>query len=275
MTRLLDDSTPIRADVPITLHPDSLLGIGQPLEAEGTLGNSVLAAAREGLRLCYDLFGRMNDAERDLQAIADPARRRQQPAERGGRTEYIGDVRMKNGKPTRVVDAEEFIVAAEKAFARVSPAIDRRLKELNGYRDALEGRVATALDHPARKTPEGLALAAEVRSHIKGLKKSEERTRFVMQAIDVGDIPTVAAVLHAQPFLSGLAPADHTTLRSRAAAKFAPVDSAQLAATEAAIDHVSTSGSRLVARFAEIAALRNVPAAKAAKSIKALEGAGR
>lgn len=275
MTRLLDDSTPIRADVPITLHPDSLLGIGQPLEVEGTLGNNALAAAREGLRLCYDLFGRMNDAERDLQAIADPARRRQHPAERGGRTEYSDNVRMKNGRPTRVVDAEEFIVAAEKAFARVSPAIDRRLKELNGYRDTLETRVATALDHPARKSAEGLALAAEVRAHIKGLKKDEDRARFVMQAVEAGDIPTVAAVLHAQPFLSGLAPAEHARLRAQAAAKFAPVDSAQLEATEAAINHVSASGSRLVGRFGEIVALRNAPAAKAALSIKALEGAGR
>lgn len=274
MPRLLDDSTPIRPDVPISLHPDSLLGFGEALDAEGTLGTNVLAAARESLRLCYDLFGRMNDAERDLQAIADPARRRQHPVERGGRTDYSDNVRMKNGKPTRVVDAEEFIVAAEQAFARVGPAIDRRVKELNGYRDALEGRVATTLDYPARKTPEGLALAAEVRAHIKGLK-ADERMKFVAQAIEAGDVPTVAAVLHAQPFLSGLSPDTYATLRARAATKFAPVDNAQLAATEAAIKHVTTAGSALVKRFGDITAMRNAPAAKAAKSIKALEGAGR
>lgn len=275
MPRLIDDSTPIRPDVPLGLHPDSLLGFSEALTTEGTLGPNVLAAARESLRLCYDLFGRMNDAERDLQAMADPARRRQHPAERGGRTDYTDNVRMKNGKPTRVVDAEEFIVAAEQAFARVGPAIDRRLKELDGYRNTLEQRVATALDHPARKTAEGLALAAEVRSHIKGMKKPDERMKFVTQAIDAGDIPTVAAVLHAQPFLSGLEPETHATLRARAAAKFAPVDDAQLAATEAAITHVTASGSALVKRFGDVTALRNAPAAKAAKSIKALEGAGR
>jgi len=275
MPRLIDDSTPIRPDVPLGLHPDSLLGIGEPLDVEGTLGTNVLAAARESLRLCYDLFGRMNDAERDLQAIADPARRRQYAADKGGRTDYSDNVRMKNGKPTRVVDAEEFIVAAEQAFARVGPAIDRRLKELEGYRTTLEQRVATALDHPARKTPEGLALAAEVRSHIKAMKKPDERMKFVAQAIDTGDIPTVAAVLHAQPFLSGFAPEAHTTLRARAAAKFAPVDDAQLSATDAAIRHVTASGSALVKRYGDVIALRNAPAAKAAKSIKALEGTGR
>lgn len=270
-----DESTPIRADVPLGLHPDSLMGLGQTLNAEGTLGVPVLSAAREGLRLCYDLFGRMNEAERDLQAIADPARRRQHPAEGSGRTEYSDNVRMKNGRPTRVVDAEEFIAAAEKAFARVSPAIDRRLKELEGYRDALATRVATALDHPARKTPEGLALAAEVRAHIKAMKKPDERMRFVAQAVDAGDIPTVAAVLHAQPFLSGFDPDTQATLRARAAARFAPVDSAQLAATETALDRVTASGAALVKRYGDILALRNVPAAKAAKSLKALEGTGR
>ena len=275
MPRLIDENTPIRADVPISLHPDSLLGIGERLDVQGTVGTNVLAAAREALRSGYDLFGRMNDAERDLQAMAEPARRRQHAAEKGGRTEYTDNVRMKNGKPTRVVDAEEFIAAAEKAYARVAPTIDRRVAELNGYRDTLATRVATALDHPARKTPEGLALAAEVRAHIKMVKKPDERMKFVAQAIDQGDLPTVAAVIHAQPFLSGLEPAAHETLRARAAAKFAPVDSAQLAATEAAINHVTTSTSALVKRLGDIVALRNVPAAKAALSLKALEGAGQ
>lgn len=275
MPRILDESTPIRADVPLTLHPDSLLGIGEPLSVEGTLGTNVLAAAREALRSGYDLFGRMNDAERDLQAMAEPARRRQHAAEKSGRTDYTDNVRMKNGKPTRVVDAEEFITAAEKAFERVAPTIDRRVTELKGYRDTLATRVATALDHPARKTPEGLALAAEVRSHIKAVKKPDERMKFVVDAIDRGDLPTVAAVLHAQPFLAGFDPVTHDTLRARAAAKFAPVDSAQLAATETAIDHVCNATSGLVKRVGDISALRQVPAAKAALSLKALEGAGR
>ncbi len=275
MPNPFDDKVPVRGDVPMTLHPDSILGVGRALNQPDTLGMSALSAAREALRSGYDLFGRMNDAERDLQAIVAPARRRQHPAAKNGRTDFSDNVRMKNGKPTRVVDAEDFIVAAEKAFDRVAPTIDRRVTELKGYRDTLATRVATSLDHPARKTPEGLALAAEVRTHIKTMKKPDERTKFVVQAINQGDLPTVAAVLHAQPFLSGLEPATHEMLRTRAAAKFAPVDSAQLAATEAAIDHVCTSTSALVGRLATIRDMRNQPAAKAAKSLKALQGEGQ
>ena len=94
------------------------------------------------------------------------------------------------------------------------------MKELNGYRDTLARRVAAALDHPARKTPEGLALAAEVRAHIKAMKKPDERMKFVAQAVDAEDVETVAAVLHAQPLLSGLAPKTHATLRARSSPRW-------------------------------------------------------
>ena len=80
-------------------------------------------------------------ARRMVERDTEPARRRQHPAAKTGRTEFTDNVRMKNGKPTRVVDAEEFIAAAEKAYARVAPTIDRRLAELNGYRDTLANRV--------------------------------------------------------------------------------------------------------------------------------------
>ncbi|WP_211371419.1 hypothetical protein [Altericroceibacterium indicum] len=57
------------------------------------------------------------------------------------------------------------------------------MAELNGYRDTLANRVSVALDHAARKTPEGLALAAEVRAHVKAVKKPDERMKFVAQAM--------------------------------------------------------------------------------------------
>ena len=83
---------------------------------------------------------------------------------------------------------------------RPSPArggqAHRRIKELEGYHDALGKRVAEALDTPARRTPKGLALANEVRAHIKALPESR-RWSFVAEAIQVGDRATVAAVLAA------------------------------------------------------------------------------
>lgn len=270
MTTPLDESTPVRSDVPLNMHPDALLGFNATLEQPNTLGVSVVSAGREALRLCYDLFGRMNDAERDLQAAAEPAVRRQHPADRGGRTEITGNVRMVNGKPTRIVNTEDFVAAAEQAFARTSPAVDRRMTELQGYRDALAKRVETALDAPARRTPEGLALASEVRSHIKALKRPDQRAKFVMDAVEAGDLPTVSAVLHAPPFLSGLDAGMHAVIRTRAAARFAPVDSAQLDATDVTIEHVAAASSAIVKRYGGVLALRNMPVVQAEKSVKAL-----
>ncbi|OYX52370.1 MAG: hypothetical protein B7Y97_01100 [Sphingomonas sp. 32-66-10] len=270
MTATLDEGTPVRGDVPLEMHPDSLLGLGRALDQPDTLGVSVYSSAREALRLCYDCFGRLNDAERDLQAMAPPAVRRQHPAANGGGTEIVGDIRMVNGRPTRVVNTEELIAAAERALDRVAPAVDRRVAELTRYRDTLAGRVATALDTPARRTPEGLALASEVRAHIKAMKQPAARAKFVMDAIGASDLPTVAAVLHAPPFLCGIDPAMHATIRARAAATFAPVDSAQLEAADAAIERVTSAGSAVVKRLGGVMAFRNAPVAKASRSLKAL-----
>ncbi|MBS0254010.1 MAG: hypothetical protein JSS36_02070 [Proteobacteria bacterium] len=270
MTNPLDEGAPVRGDVPLDMHPDSLLGLSRTLSQPDTLGLSVLSAAREALRLCYDCFGRLNDAERDLQAAAEPALRRQHPADKGGRTEVTGNVRMVNGTPTRIVDAEEFIEAADRAFKRVAPAVDRRVSELTRYRDTLASRVASAIDAPSRRTPEGLALASEVRAHVKALKQPAQRTKFVLDAIEAGDLLTVAAVLHAPPFLSGLDASIHATIRAKAAAKFAPIDSAQLEATEAAVDRVTHAGSMTLKRFGGVLQYRNAPIVKAAKSVRAL-----
>jgi hypothetical protein len=55
----------------------------------------------------------------------------------------------------------------------------------------------------------------------------EERTPFIVNAINEGDKATVAAILHAQPFLSGLTNLAHSNMRKQAAANFAPLDYAQ------------------------------------------------
>jgi hypothetical protein len=58
-------------------------------------------------------------------------------------------------------------------------------------------------------------------------------------------------------------------VRARAAAKFAPLDSAQLDATEAAIRQVMNAGNAMGRRFGDVLALRNV---EAASSLRALAG---
>lgn len=270
MTAMTEDGVPLRADIPLDHHPDSLLGVARALNEPGSIGISALAAAREALRIGYEAMGRLNDAERDMNAMGEPAVRRQHPVAGTARSEYGDNVRMIRGRPTRVQDATEFIDAAEKAFARTAPAIDRRMRELRGYRDTLAARVASALDHPARKTAEGLALASEVRAHMKAIKRDEDRRAHAMRAVEIEDMTTVAAILHAPAYLSGLTDEMHAIVRARAAAKFAPLDSAQLDATDAAIRQVMGAGNALTRRFGDVLALSSAPAARASKSLRAL-----
>jgi hypothetical protein len=258
-----DDKIAVRSDVPIKMHPDSLMNHTDTLNQDNTIGISALSAAREALRICHEAYGRMNDAEAALRK-ASPSKAHRQDGKLSG-----DDIRLVNGTPTVHIDHEAFVTAAEQAFTRIAPQVDRRVRELEGIQETLSKRVASAIDDPTRKTPEGLALASEVRSYVKNLS-DKTRTTFVVGAIEANDKATVAAVLHAQPFLSGLDGNAYAMLRARAATKFAPVDSAQLEATAAAIEHVNHAGSLLLGRFVKVTALRNAPAVDADKKVREL-----
>ena len=79
--------------------------------------------------------------------------------------------------------------------------MDRRQKELDGYLDTLDKQVAHALTDPNAKTAEGIALAGEIRGHIKSLD-AKNRFAFVSEAIASGDKDSaVAALRAAQPEL--------------------------------------------------------------------------
>ena len=240
-----DDKIEVRHDVPIWMHPDSLMNHIDTLNKDDTIGILVLSAAREALRICHEAYGRINDAEAALRK--DPPSQ----VRGGGKLSDADSLHLVNTTPTVQVEHEAFVYAAERALTRIVPQVDRRVRELTGIQETLSKRVLTAIDEPNRMTPEGLALAQEVRSHVKSLP-SKARNAFVVKAIALNDKATVAALLHAQPFLSGLDGAALGILRQRAAVKFAPVDSAQLGATTAALEHVTNAVSLLFERYTKL-----------------------
>lgn len=155
------------------------------------------------------------------------------------RSEAMGQTRLVNGRPTVVVEnTKEFAAATEAAWKRTAPLIDSKVKQLRGCMTVLAERVATALEEAKRKTPEGLSHASELRAYVKALPE-EKRSAFIFQAISDGDRATVASVLHAQPFLSGLSAKAQGMLRQHAAAKFAPQDHAQHQAAATARESMS------------------------------------
>jgi hypothetical protein len=64
--------------------------------------------------------------------------------------------------------------------------------------EALRQAINFALTDPDVKTPNGIAMATEIRAHLKGLP-DKERFGFLQNAIKAGDLPTVSAALNAAP----------------------------------------------------------------------------
>ena len=64
------EETPLRSDVPLDLHPDSLLGVREVLDIPDTLGRRALSAAREALVVAHRNYAQFNDIEASLFAVA-------------------------------------------------------------------------------------------------------------------------------------------------------------------------------------------------------------
>ncbi len=241
-----DFALPIRTDVPPAMHPEILAPLVETLDVADTWGPPALAVAREALTAAYRLYGAIEDAEKALLGAAPP----------GGR-------RLLNGRE------DEFVEAATLAFSRNGPVIDRRLAELKTYATYFEAKLAKVVDYPDGRGGPGVAMATEIRTHLKSLKPSE-RILFLGRAVDGGDQQTVAAFLSAPAFLSGSDGKDQDRVRHHAYEKWDPVSSAQLAAVRSMIDHVHDAGGRLMERYSQALNLRNTPNAKASVKLNEL-----
>jgi hypothetical protein len=134
--------------------------------------------------------------------------------------------------------------------------------------------VSQAIDDPNRKTQEGLSLANSIREHVKAMGNGADRLAFLADAIAQGDKQTVAAVLHAPGYLSGLSAANLDLLRLQAADRFAPLEHRQQVAAAKILDQVTAAGAQLMVRFQKAIALKSSAKAKAEEALKSLVGNG-
>lgn len=240
------EALPIRTDVPPSMHPEILSPLVDTMDVADTWGPPALAVAREALTAAYRLYGAIEDAEKALLGAA--------PTE--GR-------RRLNGRE------DEFVEAATRAFERNSPVIDKRLAELKTYAGYFEAKLAKVVEYPEGRGTPGVAMATEIRTHLKSLKASE-RVGFLGRAVETGDRQTVAAFLSAPAFLSGADGKDQERVRAHAYEKWDPLTSGQLAAVRTMIDRVQAAGGKLFSRYAEALKLRNTPNAKASAKLSEL-----
>lgn len=198
------------------------------------------------MTVAYTSIGDLNDAVKAVRNATDA----------GGKRMVKGTITL------HFPPSEELLSAAQRAFNRAARQIDASTASLSNHIRALESRVAAAVDDTTARTP----LAAGVRHHVKTL--SENRIGFVSKLINDGDKGSVASILGAPAYLSGLADKDIGVLREHAARTWAPIDTQQLAAAKAVRERVEFSGQRVMERFMAVPNSRSAPTVKAGDSIK-------
>lgn len=249
------NGVPIRPDVPISLHPGSLGNIAPALSQEGSPGARALALAQSAMTVAYTSYAKLEDAVRSLP---------------------LGDeVRMVNGRPKQLSAGaiDELVSTTRGVSERVLATVQKNYEELEKVAQSLGQQVDTAIDDPARNTPVGLSVATEIRAHVKSLADGK-RSTFAYAAVEAGDKQTVAAILHAPAYLSGLTDKQMSALRQRAAYAFAPTESTQLEAVRKAGTMVATAGSQLVERYSRVQAMASNGKANSRAKIKALGETG-
>jgi hypothetical protein len=255
---------PLRVDVALDHHPSVLNTLHEKaLRVPETLGGALLNVALDSQNGVYRCLAAVQDVRKALLAEAGPIVLDSKHRPKSG------NARMGPNGWEAAIDDEQLRTGIDAAFNKLAPRLETNLKTLTTQRAEIARRVENQITHPDAKTPTGIALAAEVRGHVKALSKAQ-RVQFVLQAIEAGDKATATAVLSGPAYLSGLEPAALEMVRSSAAAKFAPVDHAQAVAADKVIAHVQRSQDSFVKTIAQLRPRENPKADKRHDAVKRL-----
>ncbi len=132
----------------------------------------------------------------------------------------------------------ELARASAGQMEQVTRAFDKVVPQLTARREAVEKEIATILTPSAPDSAAG-----EIRAHFKS---DPSPFTAISNSVNAGDARTVAAVLGAPPFLSGLTNEQHDTLRLLARGKFAPAQSGLSADIERAVTQLKQVGASFV-----------------------------
>ena len=165
----ITDDIPVDTRISAALHPGVVTKIdGYGDDTKDTLADTMTAfsVAYEGVRAVWDARGKV---EMDTSKTAD----------------------------ARLLQLDTFAKKKLDAITRRFDATRDRLVKGIGF---LEGELAQPLTEKAAS-----AMGAEIRAHVKALTTAE-RGAFIERAMSDGDEETVAALLGAKPYLSGMTP---------------------------------------------------------------------
>jgi len=216
--------------VPPDMHPDALQPFAKALDEKDTPGKVAYESARAAMSELYAGCAALEDAVTKTRDARKPG---QTPVEL-----------RRNAPP-------DLKRAAQTAFDRAAERFDRSLKDVQAARERLTKAVDAATVDESGSTPVGVAVAAEVRAHVRSLP-GPERMAFVLDAVKSDDRRTYAAVATAPAYLSGLDKKTLTALRDAAARRWAPRDAEQLDAVSKARERLVAASQLFVARYQEV-----------------------
>lgn len=159
------------------------------------------------------------------------------------------DATLANGAWTEDMKVIKIQEAADRAFAKFAPALDKVFANMRAGVALIEKELAAPVEASA-----AASVAAEIRAHVKALaerqgtstldkRPGQSAIGFVQQAIQNGDHKTATAVLGAPPYLSGITPEMHAALLRQWHEKANPVASKRLRAMQSAMAMIQDRGA--------------------------------
>lgn len=239
----------IRTDISISIHPGSLAGQAKALDVDGSMGRHIYTEGHIALHTIYNCIGEIIDVRRQVE----------QTHQTGRQVMKGKDLAMEVAYP------KEFFTAVDRAIERASRSVDSADAGIRSKINSLQDRVKTMLSDPATNRP----VAAEIRAHAKSLSTTQ-RLKLVRDAAQSGDKATLASILGAPAYLSGMSPEEMDTVRKMAEDKFAPLESEQLRAAEKVLDRVRSGAQQMIAMYGDIRKLQESPGSKAATAMQKL-----
>lgn len=154
------------------------------------------------------------------------------------------DAREKVKKDPTLTQAAMALAVDDYASGKMPVAT----RKLDAAMKVMDARIAEA-EASLRNGITGSAVGgqtAEIRAHVKAMKNGAERMKFMRGLIDAGDMESVAAVLKAKPFLSGLSDAEANLLLHDVNVAARPELPARIAFMKQARDHLERTSAPFI-----------------------------
>lgn len=180
------------------------------------------------------------------------------------------DAREKVKKDPTLTQAAMALAVADYADGKM-PTATRKLDAAMKVMDARIAEAEASLRIGIAGSATG-SMASEVRAHVKAMKNGAERMKFMRGLIDSGDTESVAAVLKAKPFLSGLSDAEANLLLHDVNVAARPELPARIAFMKQARDHLERTSAPFILHMQRAVGVRaeTVQRLRAAKKAAAI-----